>query len=296
GGSPGARQGRRDLAPDEARLAHPGDDDAPAAAVEAAHGAHEAVAEPRAEGEHALPLEAQHPLRERPDPRAIHQARPGPAAIARISSSRRGRSSSPSMLGPSASGRPSSSVRSGSSWISMNRASTPTATAARARACTYCRSPPERSPCPPGSCTEWVASNTTGQPVARSTDSERMSATRLLYPKEKPRSHTRIAWFPVERALSTTFCISHGERNWPFLMLTGLPCEAVLRMKFVWRHRNAGVCSTSTTAATSASGVSSCTSVSTGTPITRRTSSRTFRPASSPRPRKLAREERLALS
>ena len=32
----------------------------------------------------------------------------------------------------------------------------------------------------PGSCTEWVASNTTGQPVARMTASERMSVIRLL--------------------------------------------------------------------------------------------------------------------
>jgi len=79
-------------------------------------------------------------------------------------------------------------------------------------------------------------------------------------------------------------------------MLTGLPWAAVLTMKFVWRQRNAGVCSTSTTAATSASGVSSCTSVSTGTPIVRRTSSSTRRPDSIPGPRKLAREERFALS
>ena len=50
-------------------------------------------------------------------------------------------------------------------------------------------------------------------------------------------------------------------------MLTGLPCDATPTMKLVWRHRNAGVCSTSTTAATSPSGVSSCTSVRTGTPI-----------------------------
>ena len=34
-----------------------------------------------------------------------------------------------------------------------------------------------------------------------------------------------IASLPVERALSTTFFISQGERNWPFLMFTGLPCE-----------------------------------------------------------------------
>ena len=76
-----------------------------------------------------------------------------------------------------------------------------------------------------------------------------------------------MASLPVERAFSTTFFISQGDRNWPFLMLTGLPWEAALTMKFVCRHRKAGVCSTSTTAATSASGVSSCTSVSTGTPM-----------------------------
>ena len=34
---------------------------------------------------------------------------------------------------------------------------------------------------------------------------------------------------PVERALSTTFCISQGERNWPFLIFTGLPWAAVLQ-------------------------------------------------------------------
>ena len=128
------------------------------------------------------------------------------------------------------------------------------------------------------------------------TASERMSDTRLLYPKENPRSHTMICELPVERALSTTFCISHGERNCPFLMLTGFCWDATFRMKFVCRQRKAGVCSTSTTADTSASGVSSCTSVRTGTPISRRTRSRALRPASKPRPRKLAAEERLALS
>ena len=68
-------------------------------------------------------------------------------------------------------------------------------------------------------------------------------------------------------------------------------------MKLVCRHRNAGVCSTSTTAATSASGVSSCTSVSTGTPNWRAHVLEDLAgPASMPGPRKLPREERLALS
>ena len=40
-----------------------------------------------------------------------------------------------------------------------------------------------------------------------------------------------------------------GARNWPFLMFTGLPVAATAQMKSVWRHRKAGVCSTSTTSA-----------------------------------------------
>src|SRR5688572_6520558 len=101
---------------------------------------------------------------------------------------------------------------------------------------------------------------------------------------------------PTARALSTTFFMSHGERNWPFLMLTGLPAFATAWMKSVWRHSIAGVCSTSTTAATSCIGVYSCTSVSTGTPICRFTSASTRSPSSMPGPRKLFADERLALS
>ena len=57
---------------------------------------------------------------------------------------------------------------------------TPTATAARASTGTNSRWPPLLPPCPPGNCTEWVASNTTGAPVSRMIASERMSETRLL--------------------------------------------------------------------------------------------------------------------
>ena len=62
----------------------------------------------------------------------------------------------------------------------MNTPATPTAAAARASTGTNSRWPPETVPCPPGNCTEWVASNTTGQPVSRITASERGSDTRLL--------------------------------------------------------------------------------------------------------------------
>jgi hypothetical protein len=105
-----------------------------------------------------------------------------------------------------------------------------------------------------------------------------------------------MASLPVAWALAVTCFISQGERNWPFLIFTGLPALATFWMKSVWRHRKAGVCSTSTTLVTSSSGVYSCTSVSTGRPNCRFTSLKTFKPASRPGPRKLVPEVRLALS
>src|SRR6266540_5446060 len=97
-------------------------------------------------------------------------------------------------------------------------------------------------------------------------------------------------------AFTTTCCMSSGARNWPFLMLTGLPADATARMKSVCRHRNAGVCSTSTTPAAAPISDSVCTSVSTGTPIWRRTSASTRSPSSMPGPRKDPPELRFALS
>jgi len=116
----------------------------------------------------------------------------------------------------------------------MKSPATPLATAARASTGTNSRWPPLAEPRPPGSCTEWVASNTTGQPVARRIDSDRMSLTRLLYPKETPRSQARKrsasnpASRAASRALSTTFFHVTGARNCPFLMLTGRPLRACL--------------------------------------------------------------------
>ena len=69
--------------------------------------------------------------------------------------------------------------------------------------------------------------------------SERMSDTRLLYPKDTPRSHTMMlapsppASIAAARALSTTFFMSCGARNCPFLMFTGRPAQATARMKSV---------------------------------------------------------------
>ena len=100
----------------------------------------------------------------------------------------------------------------------------------------------------------------------------------------------------ASRALATTLTMSCGARNWPFLMFTGLPALATARMKSVWRQRKAGVCSTSTTAATAATSSSVCTSVSTGTPSWRFTWARMRKPSAMPRPRYDCAELRLALS
>ena len=40
--------------------------------------------------------------------------------------------------------------------------------------------PPDDPPCPPGWCTEWVASMTTGYPVRAMIGRDRISATRVL--------------------------------------------------------------------------------------------------------------------
>ena len=89
-------------------------------------------------------------------------------------------SSSASILSSGQALGPSDRALAGSGWVSANRPATPTATAARASTGTNSRWPPELLPCPPGNCTECVASNTTGQPVSRITLNERMSLTRLL--------------------------------------------------------------------------------------------------------------------
>ena len=106
-----------------------------------------------------------------------------------------------------------------------------------------------------------------------------------------------LSWLPLaSRAFCTTLRMSAGAINWPFFMLTGLPDFAQAIIKSVWRHKKAGVCSTSTTAATSFTCCSVCTSVNTGTPIWRRTSSKILKPCSSPNPLNVLLALRLALS
>ena len=64
--------------------------------------------------------------------------------------------------------------------IALALLAAPATTAQRANTGANWRCPSERSSAPPGNCTEWVASITTGQPVSRMMASERMSETRLL--------------------------------------------------------------------------------------------------------------------
>src|SRR5262249_36139355 len=161
-------------------LPHAGHHDATAARLHEPHGPLEAVVQALHERAHRLGLgleDAPGDLENVARPERVGHVVPASAPLmARRSRSSRGSRASGSIVGPS------DGARSGSSCTSMNTASTPKATAARARGSTYWRSPPERVPSPPGSCTECVASKTTGTPRSRITPRLRKSTTRLLYP------------------------------------------------------------------------------------------------------------------
>src|SRR4029077_9493365 len=74
---------------------------------------------------------------------------------------------------------PSESAFAGLSCTSRKIPSTPAATPARASGSINSGCPPLDFPSPPGSCTECVTSNTTGQPVLRMIGNARMSTTRF---------------------------------------------------------------------------------------------------------------------
>ena len=101
---------------------------------------------------------------------------------------------------------------------------------------------------------------------------------------------------PAAVALAMTFFMSHGARNWPFLMLTARPVRAAATIRSVWRQRKAGICRMSTTSAAGAHWSISCTSVSTGRPVTSRISAKIGRAWPRPTPRAAVTEVRLALS
>src|SRR3990167_751284 len=75
---------------------------------------------------------------------------------------------------------PSDHASAGRGWVSMKSPATPAATPARASTGTISRAPPLLPPRPPGFCTEWVTSNTTGATDLRISARLVMSATRLL--------------------------------------------------------------------------------------------------------------------
>ena len=77
-----------------------------------------------------------------------------------------------------------------------------------------------------GSCTEWVASKHIVSPASRIWASPRMSTTRLLYPKDAPRSVTRTLGLPASHGLSRACTMSPGATNWPFLRFTPRPVRA----------------------------------------------------------------------
>ena len=75
---------------------------------------------------------------------------------------------------------PSEGALSGSRCVSMKTPAMPKDTAARASTGANSRWPPLEPPRPPGCCTAWVASITTGWPVRAMTGKDRMSATSAL--------------------------------------------------------------------------------------------------------------------
>ena len=101
---------------------------------------------------------------------------------------------------------------------------------------------------------------------------------------------------PAAVTLATTFFMSQGARNWPFLMLIARPVLAAATSRSVCRDRKAGICSTSTASATRAHCSGSCTSVSTGRPTLSRISAKIGIASLSPIPRAAEAEVRFALS
>ena len=79
--------------------------------------------------------------------------------------------------------------------------------------------------------------------------------------------------------------MSQGAKNCPFLTFTALPVAAAANNKSVCRHKNAGICKTSTASAAGPHCAGSWTSVSTGQPTCSRISRKIASPASRPTPR-----------
>src|SRR5688572_22475635 len=183
----GAGERRGDLPADDSGLAHAGHDHATLAVEQDPDGALEAPVQPVDEREDCGGLRLQHlpgegEVRRRRGAHARTSDRAGPGMARsratpsircsfRISGARyRSRKAFAASL----------FARDGSSWTSMNTASTPAATPADAIGSMYCARPPVTPSPAPGSCRLWVTSNTTGYPSSRSIGNARTSTTRLL--------------------------------------------------------------------------------------------------------------------
>jgi len=101
---------------------------------------------------------------------------------------------------------------------------------------------------------------------------------------------------PEPEIFATTFFMSQGARNWPFLTLTTLPVFAAAIRRSVWRLRKAGIWRISTKGATIPHCSSPWMSVSTGSWSSFRSSAKTGSAASRPAPRFPESEVRFALS
>src|SRR5712691_6306553 len=150
----GARERRGDLAADDARFAHAGDDHAPAAVEEDAHRLLEAIVEPIDERQDRGRLGLQDLARERDvDARDPRQPSTGLGLTVSLSN---GHVRTPDAA--SAVSRAAASIR----FSFMMTASTPAATPAEASGSMYCARPAVTPSPAPGSCRLWVTSKTTG--------------------------------------------------------------------------------------------------------------------------------------
>ena len=86
----------------------------------------------------------------------------------------------------------------------------------------------EASPWPPGCCTEWVASKTTGAAGRRAMmrQAAHVGDERVVAEAGAALGQTRTFGLPDAATLRATFFMSQGARNWPFLTLTARPVSA----------------------------------------------------------------------
>jgi hypothetical protein len=174
----GARERGRELAADDARLAHAGDDDSSAALAQHAHRALEPLVEPIDEGENGRRFGLQHAARQREIRLGILHDVVDLAACGRVDP----RQLAEERLEPIETQRVGAVAQrlAGSSCTSMNTASTPAATPAAASGSMYSGSPPTRPRRRRAAAGCGSRRRSRGSRAARSIGNARMSTTRLL--------------------------------------------------------------------------------------------------------------------